>query len=68
MKLRNLIEEAMDLLTTSKNHGHSHYAKVNSDGNGKTTKSVESHQHIIKNWKVLETEGHTHEIKKPARR
>jgi hypothetical protein len=67
MKLKELIEEVSDITPTSKNHGHSHYAKINKDGNGRTTTTSDgpNHKHYIKNWKALSSEdGHRHVVKK----
>jgi hypothetical protein len=75
MKLKEIIsEEVANILQTSVVDGHYHFAKVNDGGSGRTTMIAfttatkgASHKHKIKNWKALEVEGHTHEIKKSAR-
>tara|TARA_Y100000310_G_C20681189_1_gene816046 strand:- start:1163 stop:1408 length:246 start_codon:yes stop_codon:yes gene_type:complete len=70
MKLIELLEEAKDLINTSSDHGHSHYALVNIKGNGKTTSTDKgpNHIHRIKDWKVLSSgDGHAHTVKKPKK-
>jgi hypothetical protein len=70
VKLKEILEEVTDMTTTSKNHGHYHFAIINDNGDGSTTTTSNGskHKHEIKNWKVLKTEGHIHEVKKSTRR
>lgn len=79
MKLKRLIEELIDKFWTTKEQGHAHVVRIDvNSGDGNTILTThnfkpnsfekwEEHEHQVKNWKVLETKGHTHEIDKSAR-
>jgi hypothetical protein len=68
--LEILKEESTDIISTSFDNSHSHYARVNKEGYGKTTATStgKNHTHLIKKWRVMFKEGHTHEVKKINRR
>lgn len=70
MKLKDLMKEVSNIIYTSVDNGHYHFAKIDKNGNGytTTTKKATAHVHKIRKWKVLKAKGHTHEIKRTAGR
>ena len=52
--------------TTSVTNGHHHEYKLDANGDGSTsfTLNGEEHQHVIKSNKVMSSKGHTHELGK----
>jgi phage-related protein (TIGR01555 family) len=56
-------------LVTTFDEGHGHFANVDLNGNGATGFARDDdgidHDHVIRNWEVVEAAGHTHTIEKP---
>lgn len=50
---------------TTIDHGHSHEALVDANGNGETTED-NGHRHEIKKGEVLEADGHAHDVVTPT--
>ncbi len=48
-------------LTTEKEKGHNHTAMVNRDGGG-FTDPIDSHYHVIRNGKILNSSSHVHKL------
>lgn len=50
---------------TSKDEGHTHVAYIGKDGVGLTSTHKGGHSHVYDGQEILESEGHTHELKNP---
>lgn len=57
------------VLATSTDGAHAHFAKVDISGNGVTSFALSSggvsHEHLVRDWVVIEAAGHTHTIDRP---
>lgn len=67
MRLKKYINESkkdIQVKTKKNQTGHIHYAKVDDDGNGKTTSTSTGpdHTHKIFEWIVQPAKGHIHEL------
>jgi len=50
---------------TGTSDGHTHPYNVDEAGNGSASKGDTNHTHSVEEWKVSESEGHSHTITKP---
>jgi len=58
--------EVFEEIRTTVKVGHDHAIEVDDEGNGWTSKDL-GHRHKIVEWEIQETDGHTHEFRRPLR-